>query len=205
MAAAAAREHLADTSSKLRLAFSDLHAINNQIEVLTAGVDGDSLSEAAARVQQAAEMAKSQASWVLKAAGAAEAAASKAVTIVAEAEAAQAAASKAAEAAARAEEVAAHAAQRAAKAGAAAAALMAAMGPPAPARRRARGGDGRHKSRGTKSPAKAAAVQSEVEVVVKAGDLEIGDDDQEYLEASSDRAAEADARNDELQREEGDE
>lgn len=114
MAAAAARQHLADTSHKLGLAVSEFHAIDKAVASLTAGVDDHSLSEAAVSVQQAASIAKNRAAGVLKAAEAAEAAASKAAKIVAEAQAAKATASKkAAEAAARAEQVATQAAQAA--------------------------------------------------------------------------------------------
>ena len=79
---AEAREHLIDTSDKLRLAFSDIIAIDGDVAALTTGVGRLPLSEAAARVAQGARTAAAVASKLLGAAEAAEAAASEAEAAV---------------------------------------------------------------------------------------------------------------------------
>ena len=117
---AAVRTQLVDTSGNLRLAFSDLRAIDEEVAALTTGVVGLPLSEAAARASQGARTAATVASRVLKAAEAAETAAS----------AAEAAMKAAQEAKATAENTAAAAAEAAARAGqtaAAAASKLAAL------------------------------------------------------------------------------
>ncbi|CAN0071091.1 unnamed protein product [Scytosiphon promiscuus] len=180
--AAVARQHLADTSDELRLAFSGLKAVDGQVTALTAGASDHPLSEAAAEVQQAAKMAKTRAARVLQAAEAAETAASKAVAIVAEVQAAKATAS---EAAARAKRAAAHAAQKArvavAEAEAAAGALEAAMAPSAPvgSMRHTRRGNTSSQDEGTTSPARMAAAHDGVKVTVKTGESDVSEDDEE--------------------------
>ena len=105
-----AREYLADTSEKLRLAVSTVKAVDEGYACLTVNLDTLSMSEAAARVEKAAKMAAKEATTVLEAARAAEAAATRAAKAVETADAAAQTAAKAeevAEAAARASEAAA--------------------------------------------------------------------------------------------------
>lgn len=96
---AAVRENLKDTSEKLRVAFSDLRAIDEEVTALTAGAGDLPLSEAAANVSQGAGLAADVASRVLEAAKVAEAAAGIAAAAVTAAREKKAAASKAAAAA----------------------------------------------------------------------------------------------------------
>ena len=119
------REHLIDTSNKLRLAFSNLIAVGEEVKALTVDVGHLRLSEAAARVSQGARTASAVASQLSRAAKAAEAAASKA-------EAAARAVEKAKAEAAAAAEAAAIAVQKAARAAEAAAALEVKIEPSAP-------------------------------------------------------------------------
>lgn len=118
----AVRGHLKDTSEKLRFAFSDLRAVDEEVAALTAGVGSLPLSEAATRVSKGARTAVALASRILKAAEAAEAAVGKAALAVVAAREKKEAAEKAATAAAQA---AAAAAKTAATAAAEAAALEA--------------------------------------------------------------------------------
>lgn len=78
---AATREQLTDTLGKLRLAFSDLRPIDEEVVALTACVGGPPLLEAAARVSQGAKAAATVASRVLNAAEAAHAVAVKATSV----------------------------------------------------------------------------------------------------------------------------
>lgn len=82
---AAVREELVDTSNKLKLAFSDLEAIDDKVAALTVGVGDLPLSEAAARVSQGARSAVAMASKVMTAAELAQAAAGKAAAAAAKA------------------------------------------------------------------------------------------------------------------------
>lgn len=73
--AAAARAHLVDTSDKLVLAWSRLHAVDADIVELPAHVDGTLLPEATTRSNQVANLAEAGAIKFLKAARALKAAA----------------------------------------------------------------------------------------------------------------------------------
>lgn len=127
---AATRERLEDASDKLRLAFSDLRVIDDEVTALTAGVGDRPLSEAAARVSQGASAAATVASRILQAAEVAEVAAGKAAAAVTAARGARAEAEQA-DAAAVAEAV--HKATQNAKTmGIAAAALEVKVQPPIP-------------------------------------------------------------------------
>lgn len=108
-----ARENLAHASERLRLAFSDLKAVDEVFLVPTAGLAILPLSEAAEKVSQGARTAADVASRVLKAAEVAEAAASKAAAAVKAVQRAKAEAAAAAEAAAVATQKAAAAAEAA--------------------------------------------------------------------------------------------
>ena len=129
---AAARKRLTDTSEKLRVAVSDLNAVDGDIKALTTGVGGLSLSEAASKVKEAAEKATVEALKVLKAAKAAETAATNASAAVGAAEVAKEAAIAAAKAAKETAAAAAKAAEDAKAAATAAAAWEVAIKPPAP-------------------------------------------------------------------------
>lgn len=96
---ATARERLVHSSEKLRLAFSSLQAINQEVVARTTGVGDLPLSQATARrVSQAANMGKTVALSILKAAEAAEVAAATAAEAVWAVEAAKSAAAAKSEA-----------------------------------------------------------------------------------------------------------
>lgn len=117
---AAVRELLVDTSEKLKLAFSDLRTVDEEVVAISAAVSGLPLSEAASRVLQGARTAAAVASKVLKAAKVAEAEAGKAAAAVTAAEEAKAAAQQAEAEAAKAVAIAAQKTEAAAAVAAAA-------------------------------------------------------------------------------------
>lgn len=120
---------MTDASDKLRLAFSDLQAIDCEVAALASGVGVLPLPEAAGRVLRGAKTAATVASTVLKAAEAAEAAAGKAAAVMTAAEEANAVAERAATEAA---EAVTGAAQTAGAATLAAATLEVKIEPPVP-------------------------------------------------------------------------
>ena len=112
-----------DASAKLRLAISDLKAVDEEIAALSTGMDALPLSQVAARVSKGAKIAETAASRVLRAAEAADAASTKTTEVIVAAEVAAAEAAAAQAAVVQAADKAAAAAQAAQAAAAAAAAL----------------------------------------------------------------------------------
>ncbi|CAM9802240.1 unnamed protein product, partial [Ectocarpus sp. 4 AP-2014] len=97
---AAARDRLTDTSQRLRLAFVSLRTVDEEVAARLTGVGTLPLSQATARVYQAASVAKTAVRSLWKAAEAAEAAAvtMAAAAVSADYPATAAAAAKSAEA-----------------------------------------------------------------------------------------------------------
>ncbi|CAN0082320.1 unnamed protein product, partial [Ectocarpus sp. 12 AP-2014] len=170
---ATAREQLAGTSEKLRLAFSSLQAVEEEVGARTAGLGALSLSQASASVSQAASMAKAEAVKVVKAADAAEAAAARAAEVVSVAQAARVAAA--------AQSAAAQAAVEAAEAAlAAVAALEADIEPPAGMARMPGGSKSGSKAQGAMSCSGSQVEHFEFSVAIKAGESEVSEDEEEH-------------------------
>ncbi|CAM9144233.1 unnamed protein product, partial [Ectocarpus sp. 12 AP-2014] len=146
--------------------------VEEEVGARTAGLNALPLSQAAARVSQAASMAKAEAVKAVKAADAAEAAAARAAEVVSVAQAARAAAA-AKSAAAKAAVEAAEAAQ------AAAAALEADIESPAGMGRMLSGDKSGSEAQGTMSSTAFQVEHCDVKVAMKAGESEISEDEEE--------------------------